>query len=455
MAISFPNYLSAALYSPDFSGIGDSVSNYYAGKAKPNDALVRQIQAQFARPSAEAALTSTQLSNEQTRLAIAKERRAQAQDLAMQKQIADALGGKMATPAGNAVPQMNPQLSQALQAPQPMAQAAPMMQQPGQPNPNNMTFQPGSDPLEAIANLHPAIAQSIQQMRQRQQDLQQAPQDAQQQPAAVSGQPQAQPQGLPEGVSMPAGGGHGAIPVDSEVAANHPIQILEQGNPKFAPIDALWDNNPLARPYLKAKGFNDKKVETRFDNKTGRTIIKTSWPSGKVTQQVVSVEQPGEGIPLTNKMISYHQNIISSVDNVLPVIKEIQDLSKNAKSFREQWEPYPRSSGYEPGLGWVPGFHSMATNYESLVKGAVDNLLGAYGLPKTNEGIDTVKGQILIDHGETDSAYKKRLERLVKTLERRREYSANEVKKSNKIQPVGRGDITQASDDELQEAVNG
>lgn len=62
MAIQFPNFLGVPVRTPDYSGIGDIVQNYYAGKAMPKDDLIKAVQAQFAKPKAEADLASTQAS---------------------------------------------------------------------------------------------------------------------------------------------------------------------------------------------------------------------------------------------------------------------------------------------------------------------------------------------------------------------------------------------------------
>ncbi len=71
MALSLPNFLAAQLVNPDYSGIGDSVSNYYAGKAMPKDDLIKAVQAQFAKPKAEADLASTQASTASSRTSTA------------------------------------------------------------------------------------------------------------------------------------------------------------------------------------------------------------------------------------------------------------------------------------------------------------------------------------------------------------------------------------------------
>jgi len=210
-------------------------------------------------------------------------------------------------------------------------------------------------------------------------------------------------------------------------------------------------------PYLEKKGYKGSQ-EIKFDNKTGKTSVITSYPSGKITVKSAGAQSAEDGAPLTTKMISKHQNIISSIDNAVPIIQQIKELNvqktgKDGKPVDKYWEPFPRTGSdvwYELGLGSLPGYKSAAENYEALVSSALDSLVGAYGLPSTNEGMETVKKQLQIGHGETDAAYMKRLDRLMEDLQRRKAYSSKEVKRSNKIMPVGRmggGDESYSSDD--------
>lgn len=62
MAFTLPNFVGQT-YTPDYSGIGDAVQNYYQGKIAPSDALIEQIKAQFAQPNAQADLDKTRLEN--------------------------------------------------------------------------------------------------------------------------------------------------------------------------------------------------------------------------------------------------------------------------------------------------------------------------------------------------------------------------------------------------------
>lgn len=397
MAFQFPNFLAAPIDRPDYSGIGDAVSNFYAGKAMPNDDLIKRVQAQFAKPNAEAALAGTKLSNRKSQLEIEK----YAYDLAQQK----------------AMEQM---LKQALSGGGGQAGSAPVMggagggnmtipQQPAQPSaPLPMTY--ANAPSNILGNIIPDMGNAMSQALQ-------------------------QPGGNPV-----------APPALAQQPEEHNEITINKGSPHLAGVDRLYDENPLSRAFLEAKGFK-KKQEVKFDNKTGKTSILTTYPSGRMTLQSAGGSiATGEGIPLTSKMISKHQNIVSSIDNALPVIQEILDLNKqekgtNGKEKDKYWEPYPRTGSehwYQFGLGSVPGYKSAATKYEALVNSALDSLVGAYGLPSTNEGIETVRKQLQIGHGETDAAYTRRIKELVKDLERRKSYAENQVKRSNKIQPVGR-----------------
>lgn len=403
MAINFPNYLAAALVQPDFSGLGDSVSNYYAGKMKPKDDLIKQIQAEFARPNAEVALQGSRLGletgrlgNEKSRLEIAKLRREMAQQAELENQIKAALSGAVGgaqtrQPSGQPMPQM----------PQGGLQMGPQ-----QPSPDNMTFQQGQP--AAMGGLPPAIAQALQNMRQN------APQNPDSAAGAMPpalGQ-QLQPEAQQDGTEQPS-------------AVEQP-QIITPGTPRLEAIDNLYDQNPLSREYLEKKGFK-KKTEVKFDPKTGQTRILTTYPSGKVTLQLVGSAAKGEdGIPLTNAVITQHQKTISAIDNVIPTLEEIKEKS----NFPITNLGALRSTG---------GSRDYA-DYQSLVGESLDKLMSAFNLPRQKESIETVRHMVERRSGETVSDYKNRISSLIKKLEKQKNYSASEIKRSNKIQPVGRSD---------------
>ena len=115
MAIQFPNFLGVPVRTPDYSGIGDIVNNYYAGKAMPQDALIKAVQAKFAEPTAEQGLLTSQLTNKKSQLEISKLSQEMATQRAFEQMLRGALGGNPtpATPrpaAQNSMPAAMPSI---------------------------------------------------------------------------------------------------------------------------------------------------------------------------------------------------------------------------------------------------------------------------------------------------------------------------------------------------------
>lgn len=429
MAINFPNFLAATLNKPDYSGIGDSVSNFYKGYDMPKDALIKEIQAKFAQPNAEADLQSTQLknayqsilnkylpsekdqsltsgrlSNRKSQMDIDKAVLELQQQKALENQFRMALGG---APQGEGAPSSAPMMPSP-SPPQsnpmpPMMPNAPMMPQgggmtlPGMPK--GLPMPPAIPGMTMIGS---SLAGGA--------PLSSMPN------TASAGMPNASPEGMPLSAANPAV----AQPSLQQPAPEAPNEVvITKGSPQLAGIDAMYDSNPLSRSFLEKKGYK-KTQEVKFDNKTGRTTIVTKYPSGKVTVQASNLPTTGEeGAPLTSKMVSKHQNVVASVDVAAPVLKQLADMGS-----------YPRQ-------GWYRG--GQYAEYEGLVSQAVDSVLGAFGLPMTNEGLKTIRDQIEIRTFETPSHYKNRIEKLIKDLRVRQQYSANEVKKSIKNPPTDEG----------------
>ena len=394
MAVQFANYLSAPLNKPDYSALGDVVNNYYAGKAMPKDDLIKRIQAEFARPNAEQALLSSRLSNQKAGLDIRK----LAQDLAQQAQLEKMLRTALAGGGQSSTPAQMPQGMPSNQPPMPMpGQEAPGgMPMPSMPNQPRMTYQ---DPLMQMLsqNMKPAGMPGMNPM-----------------PAAQSQQPM--PQAMP---SQPMQTKVGAFPdmqqPEQPQAPQHPAdveQVITEGNPRLAAIDQLYDTNPLSREFLEKKGFK-KKTEIKFNQKTGMTSVLTTLPSGRVTLKQVGDPKRDDGIPLTSNQITKHQNVVSSVDNVLPVLDKIKKLQDTPR-----WVVPFVGSGNEQAV------------YDGLVNQALDSLMGAFGMPKTDSGMKSVLEQVQIGHFESQAAYKKRIQSLIEDLKDRRKYSSNAAKKA-------------------------
>lgn len=398
MAISFPNFLAAALNHPDY-GIGDIVSNYYAGKSMPKDDLIKQVQAQFARPNAEQALLSSRLGNEKSQLEIAKFKREQAQ----QAQFEAALNAALTQGA-----ETNGNPSPAPRGGMP-AQGMPSFQPPQQPMslsqaPRQMTMQ--NDPMEAISRINPALAQALQQGGTGMggggggMDAPNAPAFT---PIASMGQSDQQ------------------MPAETAAQQQQPQeQVLEQGSPHLAGVDALYDKEPRSRPYLESKGYK-KEVKRERDKKSGAEMIYTKYPSGKITVKKIMPDQAGgdAAIPLTNKMVSTHQRVISSVDNALPLLERLKNM--------------PNHSNIYTGNAFAT--HDQK-KYQRLVNAVKENLIGAFALNPTEAGLQTAVDQLTIGGWESDKDYKEALQDLIDDLKGKKSYSATEVRRSNKISPI-------------------
>lgn len=413
MAIQFPDFLRVPVTPRDYSGVSDAVSNYYAGYNMPKDAMIKAVQAKFAEPNAQEDLRSTQLRNAyqailnqyapesqkqsilSTRLANQQAQTELSQQAELERQLRIALSGGNpgAMPTSSSQPMLpNTAMPPNARMPMPSGGQAPLMTPQSQIPPQ----------------LPPAIASRMTAVN----------------PAAMLGGDMGNAPTAPSGGSNAPNApvapviATNALPASAASApAASDATVITEGAPNLAGVDALYDSSPLSRAFLEKKGFK-KTQEVKFDNKTGRTTVLTKYPSGKVTMQSSGGVggNTDEGFPLTNKMISKHQGIISSVDVAVPVLKQLADMGS-----------YPRQS-------WVKG--DQYAQYQGLVSQAVDSVLGSFGLPMTNEGLQTIKDQIEIKTFETPSHYKKRITKLIDDLRSRQKYSAGEVKKSNKIQPI-------------------
>lgn len=445
MAVQFPNFLSVPVRTPDWSGISDIVQNYYAGKAMPKDDMIKAIQAEFARPNAEQSLLGSRLTNKKNQLEINRMSQELAERTAFEKQFRQALQANqvpISTSMGNPV-QNNMPLP-------PIRNQAPIGASAAQAS--QVAGIPGVNILGADSGVDDGIDRTRMDARYRKFDQ------------MATGLPKSAytgNQGAPATpIAPPNTSIAPAAPMTPEPVAPEPEIheiVLSKGQPHLAGVDQMYDSNPLSRAFLEKKGYK-KSEEVKFDNKTGRTTIITKYPSGKITTQTYGGNTGGEGAPLTNAMITQHQKVISGVDNVIPVLEKILKLGggekvnekgKVAGKNKDVFQPYPKSSGWTGGMGLIPGWMSDSANYESLVTSAAEPLVNALGYPKTNEGIEKAVKQVTTTHGELNSRYIKRIRALIEDLKERKNYSAKEIKRSNKISPVdtGAGGQTYSSDD--------
>lgn len=405
MAVQFPNFLGAQLVKPDYSGLADAISNYYGGKMMPKDDLIRAVQAEFARPTAEQALLSSQLSNRKSQMEISRLAEEMAQQKELENQLKRAFG--MATDS------------------QPTEM--PVRQMPQSMNAMPSIGLPASLPTNVTTNLQDQ-GTDVRKMDARYKKFDN-----------LSGY----------GATGENQMNESQIPVKQELQET----VITPGSRHLYGIDQMYDSNPLSRVFLEKKGYK-KSQQVKFDNKTGKTSIITTYPSGKVTVQTTSSTSGEEGIPLTNKLISRNQGVIAGVDNAIPVIQDIINLSDTNNIDQKNKSIKDKSilSGGSPYPVWSISSESgeRQAKYDGLVNQALDSLMSAFGMPQTNEGLNSVKKQLQIRWNESDKAYVRRLKELIKDLEKRKEYASTQVKKSVSTP----NDFTDVSDDELRSIID-
>jgi hypothetical protein len=414
MAVQFPNFLNVPVRTPDYSGFGDIVNNYYAGKAMPKDDLIKAIQAQFAKPNAEQALLAAQLGNKKTGVDIRKgelEIQNTLRDIAQQKmfenQLRQALtgGGVGASTGGvggssGSMPtNMGANIPNIPNSPMNIMGGGSVGAAPQQFSPPSMG---GGSPVGA--GMPPALVNAVSQAMQSKmmpQGIQTTPNNAVSMPNSdYTGAGANTPQSAPAQYQQQS-------PQISDEGSSSEI-VLSKGSPHLAGIDAMYDNNPLSRAFLEKKGFK-KSEDIKYDTKTGKTILITKYPSGKKTVRTVvptGSQAEENGIPLTKPVLNKVVNQIRGTDAVMPYIDKILEMG----DIKFDKKGNPIGSG---GKNELPHFSYLPTdahaNYQSTISEALEKYMASTGLNATD--LSTKKTEEILQRhfGESTNNYLKRL----------------------------------------------
>lgn len=405
MAVQFPNFLGVPIQKPDYSGLSDIFQNYYGGKAlkqndtinqskvkeAPLDLLLKQIQAEFARPNAETALSgaklgnqgkslsnrSTQLSNRQAEMTLQKlqqELRNQAEVEASVK-AALAKGGAssgMASGGGFGGGMM----------PSP-TQSPPVM---------------GSTPMNSspMAQSMPGGAEGVRQ-QQNGTALQKGLMEVMQHQAMKNQEMPTQAPILEE---------HPAERMNDSKSQTKVIET-ERGTPALYGLDEMWETKPQLRPYIE-KHYGKKEVKDQYDKKTGMNIVRTKWPSGRITVKTMmpEVEDTGNEVPLTKPGMVKVENEIRGTDALLPYLDELIELSKPQKVVEGV------ETSKLPYLADIFGFQApgnASATYHKTVNKALESYAAASKLPSTDKSIEKVHNILSRAPGESDRHYHEEL----------------------------------------------
>lgn len=424
MAVQLPNFLSAGIQKPDYSALSDIFENYYSGKNMPRqdtineyqakgaplDFLMKQIQAKFAEPNAEAALTGAKLgnqgkslSNRQTQMTLQKlqqELRNQAEVEASVRQSLAKGGAGMGVGngggMGGGMPMPMNQPPQMGQAPNMGGQAPNLTQE----APNMMTSAPqapgGAEGVRQQQNGN-ALEKGLMEVMQHQ---------------AMKNQPM--PTQAPLMNEHPAES-------RSDSQSGSKVEELDAGTPALYGLDELWDKKPHLRPYIE-KNYGKKEVKPEYDKKTGQNRIRTTWPSGRITVKTVAPqfneEDLEKGIPLTTQVLNKVVNQVRGADAVLPYIDKIIDMGENGE--------LPHSSLY---------WSDASANFESTVDEALEGYMSSTGASNTDLSTKKMESILGRHFNESTANYIKRLKKKKEELAKARVQNVKMITKGLKKNP--------------------
>lgn len=188
-----------------------------------------------------------------------------------------------------------------------------------------------------------------------------------------------------------------ALPMSKENAT----QILYQGNPQLEKLNQLYDNYPQYRKFLEANGFT-KKQELKYDAKTGRASIITTYPNGRVEISPSSGSEQNDLIPLTPSSATKLQGVTVAVDNAIPLLEQLTEFNT-------------------PSV-WGSMFKGAnKAKYDKLIATLTELMIGALNLPLSDKSAAMVKNEILSRRtNETDKEYHARMKDEIKELKERK-----------------------------------
>jgi len=107
--------------------------------------------------------------------------------------------------------------------------------------------------------------------------------------------------------------------------------------------------------------------------------------------------------------------MVQNIENVIPQLEELAASGAPSQLFGQVWNP------------------EKSVSYEGKAATIADTLIGALGLPKTNESIALINKMVRRGALERDKAYKERIKNLINELNERKKRSISVLKNSNAI----------------------
>lgn len=114
---------------------------------------------------------------------------------------------------------------------------------------------------------------------------------------------------------------------------------------------------------------------------------------------------------LTKANVTKNQNIIQSIDNVIPLLNNLKDSEFPGQTVGKFFHP------------------SQQANYQAKISALTDSLVASLGLPKTNESLALIKKMVEQQFGESKASYKKRLMDVISDLTERKKRATTNIAK--------------------------
>lgn len=178
--------------------------------------------------------------------------------------------------------------------------------------------------------------------------------------------------------------------------------------------------NALAKIQLQ---FEPENIRSQIDARNALTTMHNRGV-GRGGSSMLGGEVDEDGIPLTTAARTSNLKVIQAIDNTLPLIQDLKRQGAPGQFVGKYFSPNDQAA------------------YVSEVGAITDALVGALGLPKTNESIALVQKMVGRHPFEFESHYKERLQRLIEDLNERRKRSSGSfggVRSNNQYVGMGEG----------------
>lgn len=175
-------------------------------------------------------------------------------------------------------------------------------------------------------------------------------------------------------------------------------KIIQKGNENLYHLDHAIDTNPHLREQFKKQGIQLKQ-DIKTNDKSGKTILTTEYPSGRITQRTISDQDPNY-IPLTDSAKTATHKRLNAMEKLDKLYDEILEMEPYSK-IGTRLKPYDRSE---------------VNAYNSAVNRAIELQMVYAGTPMTDKGTQMAEHIIRMNPTDNKHGYRNRIRSQQKVL---------------------------------------